>query len=107
MDKNVGSYDNAACIKNDNILHTVVATTAIEMERTNVTGKCCGRGSNQSGSNNELSNSLDANAALNVCQPKCPAIKKSPWDPIKTRFALLLVVAIVLWIIVGVIAIKY
>lgn len=101
MDQNVGGYDNSACARNDGGVHARVAAATIEMQRLDVAGKCCG------GSNRNGSNSSDADVAPNVCQPKCPAVRQSPWDPTKTRFAVCLIVAVVLWIIGGVIALKF
>uniref|UniRef100_A0A2S2Q9P4 Uncharacterized protein n=1 Tax=Sipha flava TaxID=143950 RepID=A0A2S2Q9P4_9HEMI len=104
MDKIVG-YDNATCCVNDD---NGTRKPSMEMERVVdcrlPTAKCCGttNDNKHSSSGNKFANAQGTNALPNACLPKCPAVKTSPWDPLKTRIALFLTVAIVIWLLIGV-----
>lgn len=88
-------------------------TSSMELERVVIAGKtvakCCGSSKVQ---NHQASDIISPNTSgpditSNVCLPKCPAVKQSPWDPIKTRFAAVLTIAIVVWFLMGVLVVKF
>lgn len=95
-------YDNSACCANDSA--AVGATATIEMDRVAAAAaaaRCCGA------NNNSRPGDPTVVTAANACPPKCPAVRTSPWDPAKTRFAALLTVFIVVWLLSGLIVNSY
>lgn len=106
MDKNIG-YDNDACCANDG---DDTRKPSMEMERVVdcrlPIAKCCGNNNDNkyNSSDNKFLNAQGTNATPNACLPKCPAVRPSPWDPLKTRIALFLTVAIAIWLLIGVTA---
>lgn len=109
MEHNKNGYDNSACNQNDDV-GVGAQISSIEMDRVVdarmnavvVTG-CCGGGLN--GNSNRLSDDKSPENGAPVpdaCQPKCPAVRSSPWDPLKTRFVAVLTIAMVAWLLIGV-----
>lgn len=113
---NSASYDNSGFNPNDGNNH-IGKTSTLEMERVIVVeadvAKCCGRYSNAIDNQNvsdchyNCPKTPVADVTPNVCLPKCPAVKASPWDPVKTRFAAVLTMAMVVWLLFGIFVIKY
>lgn len=106
MEKVVIGYDNSACCEKDSV-NDGVQPVQMEMDRVIFDAgmsmaKCCG-GSKVNSDNFSNIKLTDEN----VCQPKCPAVRTSPWDPMKTRFAAALVVAILIWLIFGLFSMKF
>ncbi|XP_026819727.1 uncharacterized protein LOC113558467 [Rhopalosiphum maidis] len=106
MENCKNGYENTACNPNDEF--GGVQISSIEMDRVTddgmntvvVTG-CCGSGLN--GNTNHLSGDKSPeNGSPDVCQPKCPAVRSSPWDPLKTRIIAILTIAMVAWLMIGV-----
>lgn len=107
-------YDNAAYHSNDDGINRNCWTTTMEMEKVvvadTVMPKCCvgSNSTNQNLSDNKIiPKTSDVDVNTNVCMPKCPSIKASPWDPVKTRFAAVLTMAMVIWLLYGIFIIKY
>lgn len=110
MEKVVIGYENSACCEKDGV-DDGVQPARMEMDRVifdagMTMAKCCG-GSNVNSDNFTNIKLTDDNVTTNVCQPKCPAVRASPWDPMKTRFVAALVVAILIWLIFGLFTIKF
>lgn len=88
-------------------------TISMELERVIITekkaAKCCGSSNvqNHNPSNDNPSNTIGPKVTLDACLPKCPAVRPSPWDPMKTRFAAVLTIAIVIWFLLGVFVVKF
>lgn len=111
MEKCVGYDNSACCVSNDSCRPPAVST--MEMEQV----VCCGRPKSQnSGAPTQPDDKFSPAGASgdnkivitpNACQPKCPAIRTAPWDPIKTRFVAFLTLAMVVWLLVGVFTIHY
>ncbi|KAL5238433.1 hypothetical protein ACI65C_005843 [Semiaphis heraclei] len=99
-------YDNSACNPNDDV--SVAQIPSIEMDRVTdtrmnevVVAGCCGSGLNGN-SKHQSGDQSPEKGSPDVCQPKCPAVRSTPWDPIKTRFVAVLVIAMVVWVLIGV-----
>ncbi|KAL4135441.1 hypothetical protein QTP88_007050 [Uroleucon formosanum] len=100
-------YENSACNPNDDV--GGAHRPSIEMDRVDgtamnevvVTG-CCGGGLNGK-RNHQSGDQSPEDGSPDTCQPKCPAVKSSPWDPLKTRIAAVLTIAMVVWVLIGVI----
>ncbi|VVC28855.1 Hypothetical protein CINCED_3A000359 [Cinara cedri] len=109
MEKCMGYDNSACCISSDSRPLSTPAT--MEMERV----VSCGNSKTQNNSastENKFSMANDSGdnkivITPNECQPKCPAVTTSPWDPMKTRFAAFLTLAIVVWLLIGVCAINF
>lgn len=105
-------YDNSACDIRDGIDHNSCGTTTMEMERVVVADagatKCCGGScaTNQNLSDNKIPKTSANEINTNACAPKCPSVKASPWDPVKTRFAAVLTTAMVIWLLFGIFIVK-
>lgn len=103
-------YHNSAFGPDDSV---GVQTTSMELERVIITGKttakCCGSSNvqNHYTSNNNPSNTSGHNVTSDACLPKCPAVRPSPWDPIKTRFAAVLTIGIIIWFLLGIFVTKF
>lgn len=100
-------YENSACNPNDDV--GGAHRPSIEMDRVDgtamnevvVTG-CCGGGLDGK-SNHQSGDQSPEDGSPDTCQPKCPAVRSSPWDPLKTRIAAVLTIAMVVWVLIGII----
>jgi len=100
-------YENTACNSNDD---AGAQTMSIEMDRVGNDGMnavvmtgCCGNNLN-SNSNHQSGDKSLKNGSPDVCQPKCPAVRSSPWDPLKTKIMAVLTLAMFAWLLIGVFA---
>lgn len=105
MENFKNGYDNSACNTNDDDGRAQISLTEInhtvdaKMNTVVVTG-CCGGGLNDN-SKHLSDDKSPENGSPDTCQPKCPAVRTSPWDPLKTRFVAVLTIAIVAWLLLG------
>lgn len=120
--KKIIGYENSACSANDDDYgHGVLPTATLEMDNrvvlagmTTTVAKCCGGGSRDGfkGFKGTTFSDAPSRAELakvpsNTCQSKCPGVQMSPWDASKTRFAMVLTAAMVVWLLMAVYTLNF